>query len=256
MTQATYRHGHFVWYELMVSDGAAAEKFYAELLGWTFKHNQMGPNLIYRVIKNSEGRELGGIFQMPDAQGAPSYWCGYVSVPDVDAAAATAQKLGGKLCTPVMDIPHVGRAAYLADPEGAVIVAFRDNNGDAPTKERPGLGDFCWNTLAASNGEKELEFYGAVLGWTRGSFGDAPGLFLAASSGETVADVEPPQGGAPSHWMSHVVVAKLADARAKAESLGARIYAPDIHVPGVGHMAVIGDPWGAVISLYEPEMSG
>jgi len=256
MTESKYRHGHFVWHELMASDGAAAEKFYGELFGWKFKHSDMGPNGIYRLIHSADGREQGGIFQMHQGADFQSHWCGYVSVPDVDAAAATAQKLGGRLLVPVMDIPNVGRCAYMMDPECAAFVAFRDNRGDMPPKEMPGLGDFCWDTLAAKDGEKELEFYGAVLGWTRGKFGDAPGLFLATGAGETIADVESPQGGAPSHWMTHVVVANLAEARAKAESLGARIYAPDIHVPGVGNMAVIGDPLGAVISLFQPSMAG
>jgi uncharacterized protein len=256
MTESTYRHGHFIWHELMASDGAAAEKFYGELFGWKFKHTDMGPSGIYRVIHSADGREQGGIFQMHQGADFPSHWCGFVSVPDVDAAATIAQEKGGKLTVPVMDIPNVGRCAYIMDPEGAVFVAFRDNRGDMPAKEMPGLGDFCWETLAAKDGEKELEFYAAVLGWTRGKFGDAPGLFLATGAGETVADVEPPQGGAPSHWMTHVVVANLAESRAKAESLGARIYAPDIHVPGVGNMAVIGDPFGAVISLFQPEMRG
>lgn len=256
MTRSTYRHGHFVWHELMAPDGAAAEKFYGELFGWTFKHSDMGPSGIYRLIHSADGREQGGIFQMHKGAEFPAHWVGYVSVADVDAAADIAQKKGGKLVVPVMDIPNVGRCAYLMDPECAAFCAFRDNRGDMPPKEMPGLGDFCWDTLAAKEGEKELDFYAAVLGWTRGKFGDAPGLFLATGAGATIADVEAPQGGAPSHWMTHVVVANLASARAKAESLGARIYAPDIHVPGVGNMAVIGDPWNAVISIFQPQMGG
>jgi len=253
MTQSTYRHGHFVWHELMTTDGAAAEKFYGELFGWTFKHSDMGEQGIYRVMI-VDGRELGGIFQLPSGVPGPSLWCGYVSVPDVDAAAKTAVENGGKLMMPPMDIPNVGRCGYMTDPEGAVIVVFRDNKGDMPPREIPRVGDFCWDTLAVNDGERALAFYGAVIGWTRGKFGDAPGLFFATDTGATVVDVEAPQGGAPSHWMTHVVVANLAEARAKAESLGAKIYAAQIDVPTVGSMAVIGDPWGAVISLFQPQM--
>lgn len=254
MTESTYRHGTFVWHELMATDAGAAEKFYGELFGWTFKHSDMGEAGIYRLI-NCHGREIGGIFQMPGGGHGPSNWCGYVSVPDVDAAAKVAVEKGGKLMMPPMDIPEAGRCGYITDPEGAVIVVFKDKRGDMPRRERPEVGDFCWDTLATKDGERALAFYGAVVGWKRGDFGGAPGLFFATDAGTVVVDVEPPQGGAPSHWMTHVVVANLAEARAKAESLGAKIYAAQIDVPTVGTMAVIGDPSGAVISLFEPQRS-
>ncbi|HMY17471.1 MAG TPA: VOC family protein [Polyangium sp.] len=254
MTESTYRHGHIVWHELMAPDGAAAEKFYGELFGWSFKYSDMGGKGTYRVIV-SGGREQGGIFQTDPNDPIRAHWAGYVSVPDVDAAAKTAAEHGGRVPCAPMDIPNVGRFAYVLDPEGAGFIVFRDNRGDVAPPEMPGAGDFCWDTLAVHNGEQALAFYAAVAGWTRGKFGDAPNLFLATGAGQTIVDVEAPQGGAPSHWMTHVVVPKLAEARAKAESLGARIYAPQIDVPGVGQMAVIGDPWGAVISLFEPAMS-
>ena len=255
MTRSTYRHGHIVWHELMTTDGAAAEKFYGALLGWTFRHTDMGEKGIYRLI-DANGREQGGILETRPEDKIPPHWCGYVSVPDVDAAAKAAAENGGRVPCAPMDIPHVGRFAYVLDPEGAGFVVFRDNKGDSTPPEMPGLSDFCWDTLAVNDGERALAFYSAVAGWTRGKFGDAPGLFLATGAGQTIADVEAPQGGAPSHWMTHVVVANLNDARAKAESLGARIYAPLIEVPNVGKMAIIGDPWGAVISLFEPQMPG
>ncbi len=253
MSRSTYRHGHIVWHELMAPDGAAAEKFYGELFGWSFKHSDMGEMGTYRVVV-AGGREQGGIVQTDPKHGIAAHWAGYVSVPDVDAAAKTAAEHGGRVTCAPMDIPNIGRFAYVLDPEGAGFVVFRDNQGDATPPEMPGLGDFCWDTLAVHNGEQALAFYGAVVGWTRGKFGEAPGLFLATAEGQTIVDVEAPQGGAPSHWMTHVVVQNLEAARANAESLGAKIYAPQIEVPGVGKMAVIGDPWGAVISIFEPQM--
>jgi len=239
----------------MVSDGAAAEKFYGALLGWTFRHTDMGDKGIYRLI-DANGREQGGIVEVKPETGIHAHWCGYISVPDVDAAAKIAAEQGGKVACAPMNIPDVGRFAYIVDPEGAGFVVFRDNRGDSPAKERPGVGDFCWDSLGSRNGERALEFYGAVAGWKRGKFGDAPGLFFAANDGNVIADVETPPEGAPSHWMCHVVVVNLKESLAKAESLGAKILMPDIVVPTVGKMGVIMDPWGAVISLFEPQMAG
>jgi uncharacterized protein len=255
MTQNTYRHGHFVWHELMTPDGAAAEKFYTELLGWKFRHTVISGNRPYRLI-DANGREQGGMFEICPEEKIPAHWCGYVSVPDVDEAIQLAKQHGGKVpCEPI-DVPNVGRFAYVLDPEGAGFTVYRDAQGDAPAPAMPGLGDFCWDSLTVHDGERALAFYSAVVGWTRGQFGDAPGLFFATKSGETIADVDAPQGGAPSFWTTHVVVANLAESRTKAQTLGATILVAEINVPNIGQMALISDPWGAVISLFEPQMPG
>ncbi|MBK9258297.1 MAG: VOC family protein [Polyangiaceae bacterium] len=255
MTQGTYRHGHFVWHELMTPDGAGAEKFYGDLLGWKFRHTEIGGGRIYRLI-DVNGREQGGILEMPVSEGIPSHWVGYVSVPDVDSAAKVAEAKGGRATCAPMDIPNIGRFAYLLDPEGAGFVVYHDNRGDQAPREMPNIGDFCWDSLTTTNGDRALAFYGAVVGWVRGKFGDAPGLFFAAGEGQDViADTDAPQDGARSSWTTHVVVQNLDNARAKAESLGAKILAPQIDVPTVGKMCIIADPWGSVISLFEPQMA-
>ena len=255
MTQQTYRHGHFVWHELITTDGAGAEKFYAELLGWTFRHTVISGNRLYRLI-DANGREQGGMFEMSPQEGIPAHWCGYVSVPDVDEAIKLAKQHGGKVpCEPI-DVPHVGRFASVLDPEGAGFTVYRDAHGDTPAPEMPGPGDFCWDSLTAHDGERALAFYSAVVGWKRGNFGDAPGLFFATSSGDTIADVDSPRGDSPSFWTTHVVVAGLSESRTKAENLGAKIIVAEIKVPNVGQMAIISDPWGAVISLFEPQVPG
>jgi uncharacterized protein len=69
---------------------------------------------------------------------------------------------------------------------------------------------------------------------------------------EAVADVEPAPPGAPSHWVSHVVVTNLAESKARATSLGGAILSPDVHVPNVGTMSILRDPVGAVVSLFQP----
>jgi predicted enzyme related to lactoylglutathione lyase len=53
--------------------------------------------------------------------------------------------------------------------------------------------------------------------------------------------------------MSHVVVKNLAESRTRVESLGGKVIEKEIVVPTVGKMALISDPVGAMISLYEPE---
>jgi predicted enzyme related to lactoylglutathione lyase len=65
----------------------------------------------------------------PQAEGTPPNWGCYVTVSDVDATAAKAEELGGKILMPPTDIPNVGRFSVLQDPQGAVIseITYAEN---------------------------------------------------------------------------------------------------------------------------------
>jgi predicted enzyme related to lactoylglutathione lyase len=54
----------------------------------------------------------------------PPSWGAYVTVDDVDATAALAEKLGGKICIPPTDIPTVGCFTVIQDPQGAMLSAI------------------------------------------------------------------------------------------------------------------------------------
>src|SRR3954470_13125770 len=88
--------GRVVWRELMTRDAAKVRPFYAGLFGWTYEDVQMGQGGAYTLIQLG-GKQIGGMWQMsPDHKGT-SLWMSYVSVPDVDAVARTAVRLGGKV---------------------------------------------------------------------------------------------------------------------------------------------------------------
>src|SRR5512141_2021477 len=116
-------NGLFVWYEHLSKDVQAAIAFYSEVVGW--KTQPFSGD--YTMWVGSEG-PLGGVMKLPEEaakQGAPPHWIGYVQVDDVDATAALARKLGGKIYKEPTDIPTVGRFSVLADPQGAAIAVFK-----------------------------------------------------------------------------------------------------------------------------------
>jgi hypothetical protein len=49
----------------------------------------------------------------------PPMWGVYVTVADVDETIRQAEKLGGAVVMPPMDVDGVGRMAVLRDPQGA-----------------------------------------------------------------------------------------------------------------------------------------
>lgn len=243
-----WREGHFVWRELVCPDVARAKAFYGDLFGWTFDDMNMG-DVVYTVAKRGDIM-VGGLFPTSgDAMGPPS-WVSYVSVRDVDAAAAAAEANGGKVFKAPFDIEGVGRLAILGDSTGAGVAVMCSTEGDGPKVDMPPIGTFCWETLTTTDVEKSRAFYTAVIGWGATEAANKMRVFTA---GETqVADVQDATAGAPSHWLSHVVVERLEASRDKAERLGAKILVPVVDIPKIGRISVIADPLGAALSLFEP----
>jgi predicted enzyme related to lactoylglutathione lyase len=69
---------------------------------------------------------VAGIMRLPaEAAGMPPMWGVYVTVADVDATIREAEKLGGAVLVPPMDVEGVGRMAVLRDPQGASFSVIR-----------------------------------------------------------------------------------------------------------------------------------
>lgn len=106
------------WNELITPDPAAAISFYGGLFGWTTEVMQM-PGTDYTMLKLGD-RMFGGVMAPPQP-GIPAHWLHYVSVTDIDAAAAKAVSLGATVCAGPMDVGEAGRIAVIKDPQGAIF---------------------------------------------------------------------------------------------------------------------------------------
>ncbi len=120
MEQSMKLHGAFSWNELATSDVDGAKEFYSKLLGWGMQDIptcDMG----YTMAKAGD-IEVAGIMAIPeDFSTMPPTWGSYVTVDNVDAQSALAEKLGGKIVLAPQDIPEVGRFAVISDPQGAIL---------------------------------------------------------------------------------------------------------------------------------------
>lgn len=245
MSESNYTYGMFVWRELYTTDMEASRRFYGELLGWKITKAEM-PGVDYYLAHAGE-KQVAGLFA-PD-NGTPSMWNSYVSVPDVDAAAAAASASGAKVINGPMDIPGIGRMATFLDPQGALLSVYKDAKGDPPGGQMPKAGEFCWEQLETTDLAAAKAFYPKVVGWQVQDFNGIVVFGMGPKAG--AASVHEAQPGVPAHWSAHVAVPKLADANARATRLGATVLVERIDVPTVGSFSVVRDNVGALINLFE-----
>jgi predicted enzyme related to lactoylglutathione lyase len=114
--------GTFTWDELHTSDPDAAAAFYGKVFGWTGKVGEKDPSKYFHI--QNAGKDIGGMLalKMPNV---PPNWVSYIAVSDVDAMVAKAKELGGRTLMDAMDMPNVGRFAFMQDPTGAAFALFR-----------------------------------------------------------------------------------------------------------------------------------
>ncbi len=120
-----------------------------------------------------------------------------------------------------------------------------------------GHGAFCWVELATSDPTAAAVFYSELFGWkTKTQTGEWGSYTMAEIDGESVCGITAMQKqmaaqGVPPHWTSYVSVDSVDAAAQRAGELGAKVLAPPFDVLEVGRMAVIQDPTGAALALWQ-----
>lgn len=116
-----------------------------------------------------------------------------------------------------------------------------------------------WHKLNTWEPEQALTFYHTTLGWDfrPTPLPDGGTYWVAHHEGRDVGGIfhltQPHFEGIPSHWMTYLAVPDLHAAQEKAEAAGGEILRPAFQLHGVGKLAVVNDPTGAVIGLIEPD---
>jgi predicted enzyme related to lactoylglutathione lyase len=119
-------HGALSWNELAATDIEGAQRFYGDLLGWSYQPME-GSEMPYSVIMTAAGTSNGGI--RPPMGPEPPSWLVYFGADDIDATFAQAIELGATSYAEPMDIGG-GKIAVLADPQGAVFALYSGNFDD------------------------------------------------------------------------------------------------------------------------------
>jgi predicted enzyme related to lactoylglutathione lyase len=122
-------------------------------------------------------------------------------------------------------------------------------------------GTPCWVDLTTTDVVDAKRFYGEVLGWTPR---EAPAINYTffEHEGATVAGLqalmdEQRERGMPPSWSMYVRTDDADATVARAAELGATVVSDGLDIPGAGRLAVLADPQGGVVLLWQPrEFSG
>jgi predicted enzyme related to lactoylglutathione lyase len=123
--------------------------------------------------------------------------------------------------------------------------------------EMPQFGDFCWNELATADVKGAKDFYGKVFGWefVEHDMGDMVYTMIKLKGKDLAAGIwaipKDKQKQIPPHWMSYIIVEALDKAVEKATKHGAQVMKPPTNAGDFGRFAVITDPTGAHIALWQ-----
>ncbi|GGC49668.1 VOC family protein [Chelatococcus reniformis] len=253
--------GHFVWYELMTTDRAAAEAFYRKVVGWDAQP-AANSEVPYGLLKVAD-TPVAGVMDLPEearAMGTPPGWIAYVGADDVDAMTAKVERLGGTVHVQPRDIPGVGRFSMVADPQGGVLGLFK---WASPMPSQPATvgtpGQIGWHELMATDWPKALAFYGELFGWTKstpvdmGPMGTYQLFQIAGADAGGMFNM--PEGVPRPFWLYYFNVDDVGAAAARVTDSGGQIVNGPMEVPGGGWILQGSDPQGAMFALSGPKAS-
>jgi predicted enzyme related to lactoylglutathione lyase len=119
-------------------------------------------------------------------------------------------------------------------------------------------GAVYWTELMTRDLDKARTYYQSVCGWSFEAMPMETGTYhVGRLNGEMVIgmfDIAEMEGmeGIPAHWMTYFAVNDVDAAVRATEAAGGSVQRAPWDVPGIGRIAIVTDPGGAVLGLMRP----
>lgn len=246
--------GKVIWHDLLTSDIAASQAFYAGLFGWEFEAVPLTLGLGRRgeyVMIRSGGRLIGGMLDVSRVQGEvnSSQWVVVMSVSDLDGALGAVRANAGEVLTPATDLADRGRIAVVKDSTGALFALLETRTGD-PLDDEPRNGEFLWNEVWTDDIDQAAAFYEALAPFARVTRETPQGRYVGLTLGgkPRFGLLTQPVDGLRPTWAAYIKVADMS-LLDRVEALGGTVVIPSQPRDLGGEVAVIQGPSGAGIAL-------
>ena len=241
------------WADCATGDLAAAERFYAAVFGWTAERVASSDGSAYS-IQRLDGKMVAGIYELNQTQRTmqvPPHWATYIEVDDVDAVIGRVVEQGGTVVEDPFDEPEAGRIAAIQDPVGAHVVLWHAEAGQGGEAfNTPGA--MIWNELNTKEPARAAAFYQAVLGVEVQVMSDPMPYTVLNIGDRPVAGImttTPEMGDVPPSWDVYFASDDVDATVQRTIAAGGKALREPFDIPGVGRMAVLQDPQGAVFEV-------
>ncbi|MDO9497690.1 MAG: VOC family protein [Nocardioides sp.] len=121
-------------------------------------------------------------------------------------------------------------------------------------------GEPCWVELFTTDVDEAVRFYTGLFGWTHEDAGEEYGGYVTfRREGRRVAGCMRNDGTqhTPDYWGVYLETNDASATVSMAEAHGGQVVVEPIQVGPLGHMALVKDPGGAAVGVWEPaEMAG
>jgi predicted enzyme related to lactoylglutathione lyase len=254
---ATNQHtpGRWVWADLVTSDVGRAAEFYGQVFGWTFETYGGEDDRDTYTLVLADGLPIGGMVYDGRAlkDGQPSArWIGLVSVPDVGAAAAAAERGGGRITVAPVMLGERGETAVLQDRDGAVFGVVRSRHGD-PADYTGGPKEWVWLDLWTADVSRAADFYRSVVGYELRPLpadGERRGVHLVSGGHARAGVMQREDAKTTAVWLPYVRVTDARAATERARAAGGRVLREPQAV-GAATVAIVADPTGAPVGIAQ-----
>ena len=235
------------WVDLGSPDIEASRRFYSDLFGWTSEVIMEPADAGYTQFFLN-GKRVAGLG--PLMEGAHPAWSTYVRTEDAAETARRVREAGGEVVAEPLAVMDYGSLAVFRDPTGAYFSVWQNGtHTGAEVFNEP--GSFAWNELGTRDLPAARRFYTAVFDW--GTKGEDDTYVEWQVSGRTVAGMMSIAGRlpdeVPAHWLVYFAVADTDATAERAVQLGGAVRRAPADFPGVGRLAVLADPQGAVFAV-------
>ena len=247
--------GTFLGAVLISDDAPAASAFYRDLFGWEMERAEDGG---YAV--RHHGEMIAGISPLrePSEEVEESVWLVGLTVDDIDDALKAASKGKAKIYEDAHHVSDYGRFAVIADPEQAPLLLIEP--GKKPIGRGRDHGSWVWAELWTDDVEQAAAFYGSVIGVDHGTTkrgGEDYHIFTSAGKPcAGIITIPPELERVEPGWAPYVAVSDLNATLAQVKDLGGRVVFGETEHPADASVALIIDPSGAALFLYQIGSSG